>query len=388
VLLGSLVMTGIGQTLLYALLPLASRALGLSSGQSSQIFALSALLWSLSSPFWGRVADRAGGITVLVVGMLGQGLSNLGVGLAIIGALRGIVPHGAMFPALLIMRGINGVLGSAVLPSAQGMALRRSPNAPRIAIVGAVATAWTLGSMTGPGFAAVLAPWGLAVPLLVAAGLSVVSACMLGVGLRGVAAVAPVFAPRRNALRMVRRRIWGFMAMQLTVGTASAVVGQSTGFFVQDQLGLTSHQAVGVTGIALSAAAACSITAQTLAIRLRPAAWVLVLIGALAVVGAAAAVELVRLPLVLMVAVGAMGAGFGSMTLGISTSASLLTRPGQQGAVAGSLASAGSLGAIVSALAIMPFYERLPWLPYGAVGVLGIFVAAGGFLAPRPGRQW
>ena len=112
----------------------------------------------------------------------------------------------------------------------------------------------------------------------------------------------------------------------------------------------------------------------------------LVLLGAVGVVGAAAAVELVRLPLVLMVAVGTMGAGFGSMTLGISTSASLLTRPGQQGAVAGSLASAGSLGAIVSALAIMPFYERLPFLPYGTVGVLGIFVAVGGFLAPRPGR--
>jgi hypothetical protein len=78
-----------------------------------------------------------------------------------------------------------------------------------------------------------------------------------------------------------------------------------------------------------------------------------------------------------------MGAGFGATTLGLSTSASLLTRANQQGGVAGSLASAGSLGAIVSALAVMPFYERLPDAPYAVVGILAGMVLAGAIVTPR-----
>jgi hypothetical protein len=186
---------------------------------------------------------------------------------------------------------------------------------------------------------------------------------------------------------MIRRRIWGFMLMQLGLGTASALVAQSTGFFVQDRLGLTAHGAVAVAGSGLSAMAGCSIAAQILAIRLRPAAHTLMIGGAAAVALAAVAVIAMPLPYVLVPALGLVGAGFGVATLGNSTSASLLTRAGQQGAVAGSLTSAGSLGAIVSALAVMPFYERFPDAPYMAVAALGFAVAAGAVAAPRKQGQ-
>ncbi len=383
VLLGSLAVTGIGQTLLYALLPLASRRLGLSTGHSSQVFALSALLWSLSSPFWGRVADRTSGVKILMFGMLGQGLSNLAVGLTILGALRGMVPHLAVYPALLVLRGINGVLGSAVLPSAQGLALRTAPGKPRIAVVGSVATAWTVGTMTGPGFAAALAPLGLAAPLLVAAGLAAAASAVLALRTGGGAPVAATSFRSPHALRMIRRRIWGYMLMQLAVGTASAIVSQSTGFFVQDRLGLSAHQAVTVTGIALSVLAGCNIGGQIFAIRLRPSATALIAGGALAVTLAGLAAVLVQSQAVLVPALGVVGAGFGAVTLGLSTAASLLTRSSQQGAVAGTLASAGSLGAIVSALAVMPFYENYTSLPYLTAAGLCACVGAGSLLAPR-----
>ncbi len=382
-MLGSLAVTGVGQTLLYALLPLASRRLGLSSGQSSQVFALSALLWSLSSPFWGRIADRSGGLATLITGMLGQGLSNLVVGLTLLGALRGTVPHQAVYPALLVLRGINGIFGSAVLPSAQGLALRRAPLTPRIAVVGAIATAWSVGTMTGPGFAAALAPLGLAAPLLVAAGLAAVASSVLAVRAGGGGPPVASGGGRSHALTMIRRRIWGYMLMQLAVGTASAVVSQATGFFVQDRLGLSPHGAATVTGIALSVLAGCSIAGQILAIRLRPSALALITGGAAAVAAASIAAVLAQRTSVLIPALGVIGAGFGATTLGISTAASLQTRAGQQGAVAGTLASAGSLGAIVSALAIMPFYDRYAALPYLSVAALCLVIGLGSPFAPR-----
>jgi MFS family permease len=378
VLLASLAVTGVGQTLLYALLPIASRRLGLTISQSSQIFALSALLWSLSSPFWGRLADRSGGVATLVAGMLGQAMSNLAVGLTIFGALRGEVRHAAVYPLLLVLRGINGMLGSAVLPSAQGLALRRAVLKPRIAVVGAVATAWTVGTMTGPGFAAALAPLGLPAPLLVAAMLAAVAAGVLGFHARGAWAPEPAGGRSHFASRMVRRRIWGFMLMQLAIGTAAAVISQSSGFFVQDRLGLSSRGAMTVTGVALSVLAACNVSGQVLAIRLRPAAPALIMGGGAALALAAMAAVMVQRPLVLIAAMGAMGAGLGVTSLGIATAASLRTRATQQGAVAGNLSSAGSLGAIVSALAVMPFYQQHTSVPYLAAAVLAGAVAAAG----------
>jgi MFS family permease len=382
VLLGSLAVTGVGQTLLYSLLPIASRRLGLTISQSSQIFALSALLWSLSSPFWGRLADRSGGVATLVAGMLGQAMSNLAVGLTIFGALRGDVRHAAVYPLLLVLRGINGMLGSAVLPSAQGLVLRRAALKPRIAVVGAVATAWTVGTMTGPGFAAALAPLGLPAPLLVAAMLAAVAPGVLGIHASGDRAAIPAATPGRFASRMVRRRIWGFMLMQLAIGTAGAIISQSSGFFVQDRLGLSSRGAMTVTGVALSALAACNVSGQVLAMRLRPAAPVLILGGSAALALAVVVAVLVQRPLVLIAAMGAMGAGLGVASLGISTAASLRTRATQQGAVAGNLSSAGSLGAIISALAVMPFYQQHTAVPYLAAAALAAVVAAAG---RRPG---
>ena len=386
VLLGSLVVTGIGQTLLYALLPLASRDLGLSTAQSSQVFALSALLWSLSSPFWGRLADRTGGGATLVLGMCGQALSNLAVGLTILGALRGSLPHGVVYPALLLLRGINGILGSAVLPSAQGLALRRAADRPRIAVVGAVATSWTIGSMTGPGFAAALAPLGLGAPLLVAAALAAIAACVLALRGGGASAGIARQSVGRTGFRLVGRRIWGFMLMQLAAGTANSVVAQSTGFFVQDRLGLSPHGAIAVTGLALSVLAACNVLAQMGAIRLRPPPLALISGGTVAVALAAVAAVLAETPSVLIPALGVIGAGFGLTTLGISTAASLLTRAAQQGSTAGALTAAGSIGAIVSALAIMPFYHNCTSLPLLAVAALAASVGAGSRFAPQ-GRR-
>jgi MFS family permease len=383
VLLASLAVTGIGQTLLYALLPMASRRLDLSGFQSSAVFALSALLWSLASPFWGRISDRSRGAAVLALGMIGQALSNFAVGATIILAQRGQVPHAAVFPLLLALRGINGVLGSAVLPSAQGLALRSAPHRPRISVVGTVASSWSIGTMAGPGFAAVLAPLGLGAPLFAAAALSTLAGAVLLLRKAGSGPAVASSAARPHALRFIRRRIWPLMVMSLGVGTANAILAQSTGFFVQDRLGLSAHAAVAVSGTALSLAAACSVAMQILAIRLRPAAAHLIVAGGAMLALAAGVIVVWPAAWLLVPAIGVAGAGIGASALGISTCASLMTRADQQGGVAGSLASASSLGAIVSALAVMPFYEYLPDLPYLSAAGLALCVAMGGAAVAR-----
>ena len=386
VLLGSLVITGIGQTLLYALLPLASRKLGLSAAETSSVYALSALLWSGFSPFWGRMSDRAQGVWVLSVGMLGQAVSNLAVGLVFVAALRGDLPHLWVFPALLVLRGINGVLGSAVLPAAQGAALRSAPQKPRIAIIGTVATCWNIGNMSGPSFATLLIVLGTGAPLFVSAAIAVVAAGVVLARPGAQAAKRVVVPPRPGSGRLVRARIWPFMVMGLALNTANNIVAQVTAYFVLDRLGLAQTAATHVVGVALTMVAASSVAAQMVAIRLRPSAGVLMTGGALAVVVAACAILLIPVTAVLLPALSLAGMGLGVAGLGISTAASLMMRPSQQGAVAGSLASASSLGAIVSALAVMPFYAAHPDVPYGVVAALTLAVAVASRMAPRRRR--
>lgn len=383
VLLGSLVITGVGQTLLYALLPLASRRLGMPESQASAVFALSALFWSAFSPVWGRLSDRLGGVRILAIGMIGQALSNLAVGLVFYAALRGQLPQPWVFPLLLTLRGINGVLGSAVLPSAQGLALRAAPDRPRIAIIGTIATCWNIGTMSGPGFASVLVGLGMGAPLFVAAGLAVASAGFMALRSPGTTAQPAQAPPRKGDARLVRARIWPFMLMVLATGTANAIVAQATAYVILDRLGLTAEMAHRVIGIALSLVAASSVAAQSLAIRLRPPAHFLMAAGAGSVGLAALAILLMPTLYVVLTALALIGMGLGLGGLGISTAASLLMRPSQQGAVAGALASASSLGAIVSALGVMPFYHRWPDLPYVMVAVLGGMVAVGSRFAPR-----
>ena len=48
---------GMGHSLFFAIFPPLARDLGLSEVQASTIFTLSAVLWVLMSPFWGRRSD-------------------------------------------------------------------------------------------------------------------------------------------------------------------------------------------------------------------------------------------------------------------------------------------------------------------------------------------
>ena len=55
-----LVCIGIGQSMLFSILPPAARAIGISPFQVSTIFAISASIWVFVSPWWGRRSDVRG----------------------------------------------------------------------------------------------------------------------------------------------------------------------------------------------------------------------------------------------------------------------------------------------------------------------------------------
>jgi MFS family permease len=75
VLFVCLVCIRLGQSMLFAILPPAARALGISPFRISTIFASSASIWVFVSPWWGRKSDVWGRRPVILVGLLGFGRS-------------------------------------------------------------------------------------------------------------------------------------------------------------------------------------------------------------------------------------------------------------------------------------------------------------------------
>ena len=71
VLFVCLVCIGLGQSMLFAILPPAARALGISPFRISTIFATSASIWVFVSPWWGRKSDVWGRRPVILIGLLG-----------------------------------------------------------------------------------------------------------------------------------------------------------------------------------------------------------------------------------------------------------------------------------------------------------------------------
>ena len=96
-----LVCIGLGQSMLFAILPPAARALALSPFRISTIFAASASIWVFVSPWWGRRSDVWGRRPVILIGLLGYGLSMALLATTIQLGAAAVLPALAVYPLLV-----------------------------------------------------------------------------------------------------------------------------------------------------------------------------------------------------------------------------------------------------------------------------------------------
>jgi MFS family permease len=139
-----LLVIGAGNSMLLAVAPPLVRDLGLADSTVGWIFALSALLWVFTSPYWGRLSDRVGRKPTVALGLgayaISMGLFGLMVVLGQIGVLSGVW----LFLSLMFTRAIFGAFGSASSPAAQAYIADRTTT---------TASSPTRPSSPTPGFA-------------------------------------------------------------------------------------------------------------------------------------------------------------------------------------------------------------------------------------------
>ncbi|HAQ36568.1 MAG TPA: MFS transporter, partial [Alphaproteobacteria bacterium] len=124
-----LMATGIGNSMLFAILPPLARELAVSEIYIGAIYTLSALLFLVMSPVWGALSDRRGRRPLIIFGLTSFAVSTLIFACGAWAGQVGLLPPLAAIVAMALSRALFGGLGSATNPSAQAyVADRTSPS--------------------------------------------------------------------------------------------------------------------------------------------------------------------------------------------------------------------------------------------------------------------
>ena len=365
-LFACLVSVGMGQSILFSVLPPAARRIGLSPFQVSTIFATSASLWVFVSPAWGRRSDVAGRRRVMIIGLLGYALSMALIATVIEIGARDLLPALAIYPMLVVSRCVFALLGSGTGPAAQAYIADRTSRSQRTAGVALVSAAMGLGETIGPAVGALLAAIDLVAPIYLSAVLAVASAATLWRWLPESPTHPEAHRASTRRMRVFDPRIMPFLLVSTAMQAARGTTVVTLAFFLQDALGLDSEQTVRVAGLGLVVLAAAGLVAQLgIVQRFRPTSRSRLRSGTLLMLAAFLLLAFgTGLPLYLF-ALACLGLGLGLVRPGASAAASLSVEATEQGAAAGIVGGVSVFGNIVGPLigtALYPWSHRAPFL--------------------------
>ena len=163
----TLVVVMLGFGMVIPIFPFYIEELGAGGSELGLLIAISAMLEFIFAPVWGGVSDRIGRKPVLMLGLVGYGLSSLLMGLS------------TQLWMLFGSRALSGILSSATQVAALAYVGDSTSAEERGGGMGALGAAMAAGVILGPGFGGWLAGGSLSTPFFIAAGLSVVSLLLI-----------------------------------------------------------------------------------------------------------------------------------------------------------------------------------------------------------------
>ncbi len=362
-LLASLVIIGMGFTVLFPILAPLGREIGLSELQITSIISASSLTVFLSSPVWGRTSDTWGRKRVMLIGIFGFTAGTIGFNLVLTLGLSHLLTGLPLFLCLVFARVMHAGVMSATMPASTAYMADITNVSNRTKGMGAAGAANNLGAILGPAVSG-LAVITLLTPLWIMALLAFLNGLFV---LRFLPDPPRKLEAGRKPprLRYADPRILPFVIVGVLMFTGFALVQQTMGFRFQDALGLTAAQTAGTFGLAMMLSAACSLTAQTLVVqRLDIAPFTLLKLAIPLLILAFSLMAMSNTQLLLTVAMMIQGFGMGLAGPGFMAGASLAVSPEEQGAVAGVAGSCGPLGFTIGPLVGGLMYQVNPELPY------------------------
>ncbi len=382
-----------GNMALQSVLPAIGREFQLSDTLVAGAFAISALMWTVASPFWARLSDTLGRKRVMMIGLGGFVVSMTGFGLAATSGLEQWLGAILAFILMGVARTIYGVFGSAAPIASQAYVADRTTPEQRTQAMSLLASAQGLGTVIGPALAPffVLPLIGLAGPMYAFAlfGLVVLVIVWRKLPSGEVVRIPSPSGHRGDAGKGLWKdpRVRGYLLYGLFVTGAQAANISVLGFHIIDELsatGIAVRDAQPFIGIAMLAGAAATLMAQWGLIpllKLQPAdlmRWgaALALAGNLMSIAAPG-----YYGVVIGYAVVSMGIGFARP--GFTAGSSLSVEAHEQGAIAGLMMSLAGLSFLAPPVIGVALYELAEPAPFIANAVLLAAATALCFINPR-----
>lgn len=378
--------TGMGQTIVFAVLAPLAREVGLAEIQVGMIIAASSIVFAFASPRWGRYSERAGRRRTMIIGLLGYSAGTTLFATAFLAGMQGWLVGGAVFIACVVARMVQSTVMAATSPAAVAYMADITSVEQRTAGMGRLGAAHNFGTILGPAVGGALAMVSLLAPLYVAAGITLVTALLVWRFLPpSPVVVHPADRPRGEGPGYLDPRVFPFLLIGVCLYVGFSVIQQTLGFYIQDRLQVDGRETAKLAGMAMMICAVASLSAQALAVRRGWAASRLIAAGLPALLLGSVALLLADGPWLVALAMVGVGVGAGLAGPGYMASASRAVAAHEQGAVAGLVSAAPALGYIAGPLAGTALYQLDPHLPYlfVAVSCVPLIVYARRHASPR-----
>jgi MFS family permease len=382
VLFACMLAIGMGQTLVYAVMPPIARSLGMSELQTTLIYSLSSLLWVATSAFWGRRSDRVGRKPILLLGLFGFGLSTMLVAIVTLMGLAGWLAVATVFPLLLLSRGFFGAFGSGVNPAATAYVADRTTREERASGIAAIGAAFGIGTVVGPGVAAGFAEIHILAPFFAISAFAFVTTYFIWRFLPERTAPISTLNERRkprSTLKWRDRRVLPWVLVAIVVSVSQSILLQLMPFYVMDTLHIDGDAATQMVSVGLMAMAMATLFAQVGVIqRFDLSVQFLLRWGSVATAAGMSLFAIGGSYGLIASSLALCGFGFGLLRPGITVAASLSVSPKDQGAVAGFIGSTAAVGVIINPVVGIPLYEWHTHAPFvfDLLLVLGILAFA------------
>lgn len=375
---------GAGMTINFVVVAPLARKAGLTELQVAGILTLSAALYALMIPQWGRWADRFGRKRVMVFSLFAMGLTNMAFLFALEAALAGALTGLTMFFTLVFVRIWFGLLSPGLQPASMAAMTDATTAATRAGGLGMLGAAMSIGSVLGPAGAAVLANFGALAPLWGSIVFCILCGVLIGFSLPKTRTVSAEdrATEKPTPLSMRDGRVFPHLLFLFTYFVAVAMIQQTLGWFIEDRymqsLGLTEADLVDLTGRAFMCLAVMMVVIQFGYVQpFRPDPKKMLPVGLMLVAAGYIMANLVAPFWLLCVAFLIVGAGAALAVPAANALGSLSVERHEQAGAAALLSAAPPSGFIFGPLIGAGLYEIAPALPFyvaaAVMAALGIY---------------
>ena len=377
VLSAALACIGAGQSTIFILIPQEIRSLGFNEFQVGLIFSISALAWIFFSPYWGRLSDQIGRSKIFMLGIIGFALSLFLFAGIIKFAQIYTVSFSVLFILLILARLINGLLGSAVRPSAGGRIADITDTTNRTSGFARLDAGWQFGVVLGPiavGLIMLLSNNNLLMPFIF------IGAMGLLIGIFNFNLLkkddSSFFNKENNIqLKFSDRRVLPSLIIAAFLGISNACIVLTSSLFVNDVILKSSEDLYFFVSIGFAIVALSGLITQLLIVDkflIDPKK--LVFVGLLIMATVFYLLSNTKEINFFYVLLAIYGFGGGLARPGNVSILSLSVDSNEQGSASGLMGTVFPLGHLLTPFSIMPLYMINPSYPYLLISFLGLFL--------------